>query len=398
MVDESTIALVREFLHDKSKVQKTARKNLEVFLRVHPDLKGKVTAKTFEDILSKNENVQVFKKLPKPKEYLPIFSKNANSFQMDIVFMQDIGNSRYHYLLTAIDVNSRMGYAYPLKSKSYNEVGDAVDKFAHDVLQNTHAPVYSITTDQGSEFSKLTNNETIKNARLFYANQGDKHKMGKIERFHRTLREKFKDILPNFEHNDWVEVLPEILTNYNQYSSHRALGKPPADYNIEDFGKQYKNYKHLYRTLIGELPDNNPEELQNDNVRVRSSAMEKQPNPFKKNTFETPLTRETYNVAHIFPSGTVALFKKGYNWNTVPKGEDHGNYLIQDEKMIRRFKPYDLAKSNHNIEVPLNEKFFNKIRIHKQKRRENKILKQVGIDSKNIIDSKRIRIKNKKYG
>jgi hypothetical protein len=390
--------LVKDFLNNPRKRQKTAINNLKVFLSDHPELKGKVTAKTFETELSQNPNVQVFKKLPRPKEYLPIFSKNDNSFQMDITYMHDVGYSTFKYLLTAIDVNSRQAYAYPIKTKSNEEVSATINRFLQDVREKTHAPVYSITTDLGSEFNKLPSMLEDKNIMVYQVNQGDKTKMGKIERFHRTLREKFKDILPNTEFQNWTEVLPDILANYNESHIHRALGHAPDKYNEDDKANQFYKYKQLYKKIAGPKPENEMEVPKDEKViRIRSSALEKAPNPFKKNTFETPMSLDTFNVAHIYPSGTVSIFKPGHGWDNIGGIQNLKDFVVSDRAGPKRFKPYDIMKVNKSSSTPLNENFFRKIKIQKQKNTQKRKLKAEGVDEKNIIETKRVRVNpNKK--
>ena len=68
-------------------------------------------------------------------------------------------------------------------------------------------------------------------------------------------------------------------------------------------------------------------------------------------------------------------------------------HLITDNKGPVRFKPYDLKKVNADKEtdLPVNFSFFEGIRKQRKKRREDRFLKQEGIDEKNIIRVKRER-------
>lgn len=395
MRSEEVQILIQELLNNKKKVQGSAAKNYKVFLKDHPELKGQVTIRDFSETLAKDENVQVFKKLPRPKEFAPIFSKNANSFQLDIVYMDDLGYTRYPYGLTAEDVNSRQAYVYPLRNKSINEVEIKINEFLNDVQEKTHAPVHSITTDLGSEFNRLPEWLEHQNIEVYKVNQGDKTKMGKIERFHRTLREKFKLILPKSNAKDWTEELDNVMANYNEISDHRALGHAPDEYNEDDFKKQYINYKDKYQRLVGPEKDIKLSRDKDHTVRIRSSALEKAPNPFKKGTFDTPMSKEVFNMAHVFPSGTVSLFKPGMGWKDVSEKGDLTHAVLSDAAGPKRFKPYDImnVKKLDKDGVPLNANFFNKVRVHRKKQSDGRKLKKAGVSQSNVQKSKRIRVR-----
>lgn len=329
---------------------------------------AKIKLKDFKEHYKSRASRQIFARLPKPKEYLPIFSKDDNSFQIDLTYMNAAGySSGYNYLFTAIDVNSRYAYAYPLKSKSGEEVKHVIEKFLSNVKEKTGEPVYSITSDLGSEFvaGEVQNYLEKVGVKMYFANADDKNKMGKIERFHRTLKQM---MAPNLEETGktWSELLPDIIANYND-SKHRALGKTPEEYNEKDKAKQYLNYKDKYKRLVGEK-DDEPKYEPGTKVRLRVRK-----GLYNKGSFEPTFSPEIYEIVKNYPSATVNLRSSS--------GE-----IMSDKKGSIRFKPYDILPIGNLINK--NSKFFEKLAKEKKERSNKRKLKIVGIDNSNIINKR----------
>ena len=96
--------------------------------------------------------------------------------------------------------------------------------------------INSITCDEGTEFK---NNQfeqfcSDNNINLYFV-KGDGHKLGIINRFHRTLKEK---LTQHFIANDtvnWIDVIDTIIYNYN-HSVNRGISIAPA--KVTDFIEQ----------------------------------------------------------------------------------------------------------------------------------------------------------------
>ena len=85
-------------------------------------------------------------------------------------------------MFTAININSRYAYAYYGKNKETSTILQFLEKFKKQSKE-----IHTITADSGSEFTnkQCKNWFEDNNITMFYA-VGDSHKLGIINRFHRT--------------------------------------------------------------------------------------------------------------------------------------------------------------------------------------------------------------------
>ena len=125
----------------------------------------------------------------KPKNYFPIAAKfKYEILQIDLVDMSDISstNENYKYLLACVDVFSRLAFVIPMKNKQTSTIIEA----AKEVFDLTEPDI--INADNGSEFTSKDFQKLLKDRGIDinYVDVGDHHKLGIVDRFVRTLREK----------------------------------------------------------------------------------------------------------------------------------------------------------------------------------------------------------------
>ena len=149
----------------------------------------------------------------KKKLYKPIYSESHYAYQIDLTFLDKYkkSNDGNYVLFTAININSRYAYAYYSKTKDTKAILNMLNKFLDNALV-----IDTITGDLGSEFinKECTKWFSDNNIKTFFF-KSDSHKLGKINRFHRTLKEK---LLKYFTANDnvrWIDVIDKIIKNYN---------------------------------------------------------------------------------------------------------------------------------------------------------------------------------------
>jgi hypothetical protein len=146
------------------------------------------------------------RRLKTPEHYLPIFSKYSGMFQVDLMevpaYTSDEPNfyTRYdRYIACAIEVNSRWAFAVLLKDKKHNSIIDFLEQL------KKYYNIRIIESDRGTEFNNqyviewCKNNCTNKDPNInniWFADTSDKHFMGKIERFNRTLKEYLMKLIP----------------------------------------------------------------------------------------------------------------------------------------------------------------------------------------------------------
>lgn len=142
-------------------------------------------------------------------------------WQADLVDLQQFKkqNKGYSYILTCIDVFSRLANAIPLKSKAYVDV---VNGFKNIFAKYPLPPPHLVQTDQGSEFEN-------RNIQKFFKEHGIKqfsvmspYKAALVERFNRTLRGRMFRYFTKNGTRKWHDVLQKLIDGYNN-TKHSSL-------------------------------------------------------------------------------------------------------------------------------------------------------------------------------
>ena len=120
-------------------------------------------------------------------------------------------NKNYKYMLTCIDVYSRFVYIIPMKNKSTSTIIDAFEQIFKI------AKPEQLTVDQGSEFISIQFKDLMKKHTIDinYVVVGDHHKLGIIDRFVRTLRDRINKYLEMYNTTKYIDILSEIIKGYN---------------------------------------------------------------------------------------------------------------------------------------------------------------------------------------
>jgi len=160
--------------------------------------------------------------------------KAGELVQIDSVALFQDGLKRY--LITAVDVVSRFGFAFGYTSLSSTTGADFLDK----LVEVCPFPISHIQTDNGQEFAKhFVTKLEMKHLTHFHNYPRHPQSNGHVERFNRTLREQF------LAHNDddmsilrpFNDHLMEYLLWYNTQKPHRSLGNtPPLKYHLQSSG------------------------------------------------------------------------------------------------------------------------------------------------------------------
>jgi transposase InsO family protein len=137
------------------------------------------------------------------------------------------------YLLTAIDVNSRFGFAYCYPHLNSQNASDFLKKLTR-VAPFT---IKHIQTDNGHEFDKHFVN-AIRASPITHFNTYPRHPQSNahIERFNRTLRSQFlehyEDVIDDVQSLN--QALIDYLVWYNTRKPHQGIGKiAPLEYYVQ---------------------------------------------------------------------------------------------------------------------------------------------------------------------
>jgi transposase InsO family protein len=181
----------------------------------------------------------------------------GTAFQADLADVQSLaskrGNRGTRFLLCIIDIFTRQAWVRPLKSKTAQDVRDAMESIWTDremSPQKPTKPYASITmaTDKGKEFLNSTVQQWFQQRGIHHFTlQGD-HKAAIVERFQRTLKDRLHRVMSaRAEPYKYVDLLPTVVSAYNG-SRHSSLPQRmrPVDVKKEN---EHLVWQHQYRQL-----------------------------------------------------------------------------------------------------------------------------------------------------
>ena len=310
------------------------------------------------DFVQHQEVTQLFTRRKKPKNYFPIAAKfKYEILQIDLVDMSDISstNENYKYLLACVDVFSRLAFVIPMKNKQTSTIIEA----AKEVFDLTEPDI--INADNGSEFTSKDFQKLLKDRGIDinYVDVGDHHKLGIVDRFVRTLREKINKYMVMHKTTKYIDVLPKIIYNYNN-SYHSTLKKAPIEVENED-EEVIKNIKRRYKKAEQEETKFNI----GDVVRYIINK-------------------------HQFEKGTLARWSK-VTHKIISKNQH--SYTLDNNKTYKYYE-LQLIKESQNLNLERAEPTREELRKQNTVKRR---LRKEDINLKNIVNTKRTRQKTDKF-
>ncbi len=185
--------------------------------------------------------------LKKQEEYQINTSDNRNLlfkinapigyYQMDLTFYPQYKkvNDGYSIMLCLIEIASRKAYIVPLKTKTENEIYDALKKLIDEIKG-----IKAITSDNGSEFTNKKIEKLFKdNNIIHYLGQAeDKRTLSIVERFNRTIKNYLRRYFTAYDTYKWIDVIEDIVDNYNN-SYHSSIKTTPNDITLKQMDRNY---------------------------------------------------------------------------------------------------------------------------------------------------------------
>ena len=133
-------------------------------------------------------------------------------------------NDQTTFLLTVIDVYTRMLYVKPLKSKS----GIVVCKALAEIFEeNDFVPIY-VFTDEGKEFYNSHVQAMFKENSIRHYSPNSQMKCAMVERVNRTLKGRLEKYMYHKNSRRYIDVLPDIVNGIN-HSVNRSIKMRPVD-------------------------------------------------------------------------------------------------------------------------------------------------------------------------
>lgn len=165
-------------------------------------------------------------------------------WQADLADLSSIAshNDNYRFLLTCVDVFSRVARVLPIKNKSTKTVTSAFSKMLD--ASNGGRQLVHLQTDRGgefwgAEFQKLMRERNI----IHYSGQNDDIKCALVERFNRTLKTKMFKYFTHRNTLKYIDVLDDLVASYNN-TYHSSIKMTPNEVTAQ-------NSRRLHKRLYG---------------------------------------------------------------------------------------------------------------------------------------------------
>lgn len=236
-------------------------------------------------------------------------------WQADLAFMVKYSreNEGHKYFLSVIDCFSKYAWTFTLKNKKPEGIVEAFKQ----IFKESKRKPERLQTDEGTEFKgKFSEFCKEQNINLFSTNNKD-IKAGIAERFNRTIEEKIEKVLTQNDNNNWIAILPDLMTNYNN-SYHRSIGMAP----IEAIKKE--NSEIVHNNLFpnsNEVRAKKPKYKVGDTVRTKINKK-----AFAKG-YEQNFSDEVYIINEIINSKPITYQVKNSN-NQIISGRFYEQELV----------------------------------------------------------------------
>jgi hypothetical protein len=254
LVDSNGIKVVPESEANKV-IEQTWSKIPTGELTIYNQLRGtKITKNQIHQFVSKQEVTQLHKPIPSKVSVKRIVAPTPGVWlQADLIDMSAYSyfNLNYNWILTAIDVNNKFGWAIPLKNKTANEVADGLESILKD---NKFKLLH---TDNGSEFKNaiLDSVCTKYNVKQIYGTPYHPQSQGLVERFNKTLKTWIFKHFTMYNTKVWKDILSDLVKTYNTSVTHykskkeTVISKVLPKLEIGDWVRISNRTKKSYRKI-----------------------------------------------------------------------------------------------------------------------------------------------------
>ena len=216
----------------------------------------------------------------------------------DLVDMQKYSrmNKGYEYIFTNIDIFSKYGFGFPLKTKTIKDIKSCFEKIFKE-----RKPKYIWSDQESAFFSK----EMLKffennNVKIYHTYSNLKAVI--IERFNRSLRELMMKSFVKNNNTLWYNILPALIKTYNN-RYHRTIKMKPIDVDKT-------NEKHIKNTVYNyDVTNKKPKYKINDLVRISLKRRQL----FDKATANIKWSEELFKIHKINKSNVITYQLKDMN-------------------------------------------------------------------------------------
>ena len=169
-----------------------------------------------------------------------IVSGLHQQWQADLVDLSHLkkDNDGMTFLLTVIDVFSKVAWCVPMKNKSAASLVAALDSTFSKGWPKT------LQTDQGLEFLNKSVQALLKKHDIHYfSTDNAETKASIVERFNRTLKTRMWRYFTKHQTWRYIDILQDLVQSYNN-TRHSSIGMAPSQVS-------YKNQEKVWQRLYG---------------------------------------------------------------------------------------------------------------------------------------------------
>ncbi|KAE9523099.1 hypothetical protein AGLY_016505 [Aphis glycines] len=143
---------------------------------------------------------------------------------VDLVIMRNFSDENE-------DTFSKFAWAFPLKKKDGISVSKAFEKIIEQAKTQNHQTPKLLHADKGLEFENKHFKNVLKKYSIHMYHTQNEEKSAIIERFNRTLNGKMRLCFEVQKSKKWINILQNLLDEYNFKDIHRSIGMKPCEVN-----------------------------------------------------------------------------------------------------------------------------------------------------------------------
>jgi transposase InsO family protein len=227
-------------------------------------------------------------------------------------------NEGFNYILTVIDVFSKVLYARVLKSKTPTEMIAAFKS----IFKESRVKPINLQSDKGTEFTGQKVKQFLtKNGVKYFTTRNPDVKAAVVERVNRTLKSRMWRYLTYKNTYKYIDVLPKLVSAYNN-SKHRSIKMKPIEVNSEN---SFRVWLNLYGRKTVKRKD--PKLKVGQHVRITKHK------DFFEKGYESSWSEEIFQITNV-----IGLPQPMYKLNDMNEDPIDG-YFYEHELQRVTVKP-----------------------------------------------------------
>lgn len=318
--------------------------SLDKFWKIIQQKTINVSYDEVKNFINQQPITQIFKVKRKKQGHITAFNSKER-VQIDIIIMDKFfhSNRGFKYIFVLIDVFTRKGYAFPMKTKTIQETSAIMEDFCERYFIPEIVNCDNDSAFLGRDFQNIMKQYNI----LFVPNDLENHKhLGVVDTFIRTIK---NTIYKHFKYRNtinWIDILPNIIRNYNSTPNQSIGNIRPENAHLKE------NQQQILLLNVNKSRENINEEVFKVGDRVRKRVKTE----IKNRSYNPNFSSEIYTIVSIegnkyFLGGLIKPVYK-HDMLLVPDGtlddmtENELQRAIKADKIRRQFAKEGIEVKN----------------------------------------------------